>query len=258
MEILSKVSASAVEASQISEKGSTYKTQNNQPKLIPADSNGKTYLPNLGYHKIIPQGHTILHESGSMTSLGQILSGIVKLSKTLADGRQQIVGLRFASDFLGCPFKDKSPYNAEAITEVHLCTYDRLKFEQGLKNNRGVEHKLYQNTLDELDEAREWMLLLGRKYAGEKIASFLLMVAQRTYGLQNGNGCSAPPTFKLPLTRSEIGDFLGLTIETVSRQISDLKAKGIITLHSNRTVTILDIDRLTVLAEQEYTRRAFH
>ncbi|MFM7084469.1 MAG: Crp/Fnr family transcriptional regulator [Hyphomicrobium sp.] len=218
----------------------------------------KSILPNLAHHKILPQGHIILHESAALTSVAQILSGIVKLSKTLADGRQQIVGLRFASDFLGSPFKETSPYNAETITEVHLCSYDRTKFEQGLKNNRGIEHRLFQNTLDELDEAREWMLLLGRKYAGEKIASFLLMVAERTDKLQLGNSLSTPATFALPLTRAEIADYLGLTIETVSRQISELKAKNIISLHTNRVVSILDLNRLSALAEQEYARKALH
>lgn len=217
-----------------------------------------SFFQDLGHHKIIPQGQAIFHEFSSMTYVAQMLSGIVKLSKTLSDGRQQIVGLRFASDFLGCPFKEMSPYNAEALTEVHVCSYDRMKFEQGLKSNRIIEHRLFQNTLDELDEARDWMLLLGRKYAVEKIASFLLMVAQRTQNSQEEGKISHILSFTLPLTRSEIADFLGLTIETVSRHISALKAKKIISLQANRIVTILDPDRLTALAEQEYARKAFH
>lgn len=257
MEISKKLTSSLNEIDDISET-SSISSVSNKASSSSLDKAGKSFLPDLAHHKILPQGHIILHESSLMTSVSQILTGIVKLSKTLSDGRQQIVGLRFASDFLGCPYKETSPYNAESITQVHLCTYDKIKFEQGLKNNRGVEHLLFQNTLEELEEAREWMLLLGRKYAGEKIASFLLMVAQRTLNLQLVGPLSSPPTFTLPLTRTEIADFLGLTIETVSRQISDLKAKQIISLHANRVVCILDLNRLSALAEQEYVRRALH
>ena len=254
MEVLRKSSVATNEAGQVSETDHTLVA----PVVPSLDNEDSFSLQSLGHHKLLPAGQTILHESASMTSVAEILSGIVKLTKTLSDGRQQIVGLRFASDFLGCPFKATSPYNAEAVTNVHLCLYDRMKFEQGLKDNRVIEHRLYQNTLDELDEAREWMLLLGRKYAGEKIASFLLMVALRTQNSPDGDQLSSPLTFTLPLTRTEIADFLGLTIETVSRHISALKAKKIISLQANRVVTILDPDRLTAMAEQEYARKALH
>ena len=206
----------------------------------------------IAHHKILPPGQVILHDNAEMTYFANIVSGVVKLTKTLADGRQQIVGLQFASDFLGRPFRSQSPYHAETVTDVHLCTYDKGKFERLVKEFEGFEHRLFQNTLDELDSAREWMLLLGRKSAAEKVASFLLMVARRmeTIGCKPAKDAEHP-TFNLPLSRAEIADFLGLTIETVSRQISRLKVEKVISLEGNRTISILDMRRLNALMEQE-------
>lgn len=216
------------------------------------------FLQDLAHHKLLSPGQTILHENGPMTSVGQILSGVVKLSKTLSDGRQQIVGLCFQADFVGSPFSEESPYHAEAVTRVYYRSYDRLKFVRGLREHRAFEHRLFQTTLGELDAAREWMLLLGRKYASEKIASFLLMVAERMQVSNQGQKSAGALTFMLPLTRTEIADFLGLTIETVSRNFSDLKAKKIVGLLPNREISIFDIDRLSALAEQIHSRKSIH
>lgn len=209
-------------------------------------------LNEIAHHKLLPPGQMILSDHAEMSFFANIISGVVKLTKTLADGRQQIVGLQFASDFLGRPFRTESPYNAEAVTEVHLCTYNKAQFERLVAEFEGFEHRLFQNTLDELDASREWMLLLGRKSATEKIASFLLMVSKRMEMV----GCKgavnpSQPSFTLPLSRAEIADFLGLTIETVSRQISNLKAQKIISLQGNRVLTFLDLPRLIKLTELE-------
>jgi CRP/FNR family transcriptional regulator len=163
----------------------------------------------------------------------------------MSDGRQQIVGLQFASDFIGRPYRDRSAYEVTAVNDVHLCTYDRGQFERLVQEFPGFERRLFENTLDELDAAREWMLLLGRKSAEEKVASFILMVSKRleSVGCQSGQA-SGPPKFELPITRAEIADFLGLTIETVSRQFSRLKAKKIIGLEGARTVVVIDAPHL--------------
>ncbi|MGO4837876.1 helix-turn-helix domain-containing protein, partial [Rhizobiaceae sp. 2RAB30] len=97
--------------------------------------------------------------------------------------------------------------------------------------------------LKELDEAREWMLTLGRKTASEKVASFLLLIARNInpYGPEDAKGV----VFDLPLTRADIADFLGLTIETVSRQLTILRKDGVIAIESNRHVTVGDMERLS-------------
>jgi CRP/FNR family transcriptional regulator len=106
-----------------------------------------------------------------------------------------------------------------------------------------IAQRLLQMTLDELDAAREWMLLLGRKTAREKIASLIAIIARRDTSL-NARQAGGAMEVDLPLTREEMADYLGLTLETVSRQISALKKEGVINLEGKRHVTIPDFDRL--------------
>jgi CRP/FNR family transcriptional regulator len=180
---------------------------------------------------------------------------VVKLTKSLADGRQQIVGLQFASDFIGRPFRAHSPYFAEAATDVELCTFPRAPFESLVREFPGLEHRLFEHTLDELDAAQEWMLLLGRKTAEERVASLLLMIAKRMSAV----GCSSAAAglnfveFDLPLTRTDIADHLGLTIETVSRQITRLRGMNLIKLKGARRIVVPDLSALESIAEVDQT-----
>ena len=104
-------------------------------------------------------------------------------------------------------------------------------------------------TLEELDEAREWMLTLGRKSAGEKVASFLFLIAAHIDPELDAH--EGPIQFELPLKRSDIADFLGLTIETVSRQITKLRKAGVIEVENNRTVIVPDLERLRSACERD-------
>ena len=175
--------------------------------------------------------------------VASIVSGVVKLLKTMPDGRTQMIGLLFPSDFVGHVMRDAAEYDAIAATDVRLCVFRRAPFEKMLKETPRLEHRLLQMTLDELDAAREWLLLLGRKTAREKVASLLLMLAQRKHDL--GAGCSGRrDSVELPLTRAEIADYLGLTLETVSRQMSALKKDGVIGLEGKRHIMVPDFDLL--------------
>lgn len=189
------------------------------------------------------EGEELVGEAENIESYSNVLSGVVKLTKTLSDGRQQIVGLRFASDFLGRPFRVESKLNAEAATKVSLCSFPRGAIERMMKEQPDLEHRLLQQTLKELDDAREWMVTLGRKTAAEKVASFLLLIARNISGSADDEDRQSV-AFELPLTRADIADFLGLTIETVSRQLTRLRADGIIAIENNRQVTVPSLARL--------------
>ncbi len=211
----------------------------------------------IAHHKTVPPGFVIFSDNEKPGYFANIITGVVKLTKSLGDGRQQIVGLQFPSDFLGRPYRPDTPYYAEAVTDVHLCTYERSKFEHLVKECPGFEHRLFENTLDELDAAREWMVLLGRKKAEERVASLLLMITRRmmSVGYKTAHAETHPDphaaaTFDLPLSRAEIADFLGLTIETVSRQFTRLKVAGLIGLEGARTIVVPDLARLQEAAEQ--------
>jgi CRP/FNR family transcriptional regulator len=196
-------------------------------------------------------GRVILRDHEEPDYFANVVEGVVKLTKTLSDGRQQIVGLQFPSDFLGRPFRQRSPYFAEAATEVTLCTFERNRFEGLMQQFPGIERRLFEHTLNELNAAQDWMVLLGRKSAAEKLASFLLMVARKT----RQTGCTTAEgldfaRFDLALSRNEIADYLGLTIETVSRQMTSLKRRGIIALEGPRTVVVRHLARLETAVEQ--------
>ncbi|MEM6463982.1 MAG: Crp/Fnr family transcriptional regulator [Pseudomonadota bacterium] len=191
--------------------------------------------------KEVKAGGEIVADSEAVTHYSNILSGVVKLTKILPDGRQQIVGLQFAPDFLGRPFKSESGTNAEAATTVHLCSFPRKSIERMIEKNPSLENRLLKQTLNELDEARGWMVTLGRKTAAEKVASFLHLIATHIDPIGDNDDSVV---FELPLTRADIADFLGLTIETVSRQMTKLRKDGVIDIANNRTVSVPDLDRL--------------
>lgn len=189
---------------------------------------------------LVEAGVELLGESQRTESYANIISGVVKLSKMMADGRQQIVGLQFAPDFLGRPFRPDSGITADAATQVNLCRFPRSMLDRMVQDTPELEHRLLEQALKELDEARDWMLTLGRKSASEKVASFLYLIATHINPERDAGSVS----FDLPLTRSDIADFLGLTIETVSRQMTRLRKDQVIKIRNNRHVEVADIRRL--------------
>lgn len=185
-------------------------------------------------------GDELLADAQPITSYGNVLRGVVKLSKVLEDGRQQVVGLQFAPDLLGRLFASESRVSAEAASEVDMCMVPKAALESLMRVNPELEHRVMLQTLRELDEARDWMVTLGRKTAAEKVASFLYLIASHI------DPAGEVTTFDLPLSRADIGDFLGLTIETVSRQMTRLKAEGVIEIENYRHVSVPDLARLRV------------
>ena len=194
--------------------------------------------------------HTRLvnHESGDelagekmpAESYATVIRGVVKLTKTLEDGRQQIVGLQFAPDLLGRLNANENAVSVEAASDVNVCRIPKAALERLVKGNPALAERLMSQTLRELDEARDWMVTLGRKTAAEKVASFLLLIATHL----DPEAVGEKRKFDLPLSRADIADFLGLTIETVSRQMSKLKADGVISIVANRHIEVPKVSRL--------------
>lgn len=208
-------------------------------------------LAQIAHRRKIPAGQTIISDTTPVDFFANIISGAVKLTKTMPDGRQQIVGLLFPPDFLGRAYSSSNPYTAEAAADTEICAFPNTAFERLAGEYPGLQHRLFQHTLDELDAARDWMLLLGRKTATEKVASFLYMLARRSamVGCKHFGGGEVV-SFELPLTRADMADYLGLTIETVSRQLTKLKTSHVIRLGSNRLVEVPDLQRLARVAGQ--------
>lgn len=188
-------------------------------------------------YKTYQAGESIAWAGEKMEVLGSVVSGVATLSKTLIDGRRQMVGLLLPSDFIGRPGRENAPYDVVAANEVTICLFRKKPFERLVNDTPHLERRMLDMTLDELDAAREWMLLLGRKNAREKIASLLAIMARRDAILRHKDVVDGL-RFVLPLTREAMADYLGLTIETVSRQISKLKKEGIIVLEESRHILV--------------------
>jgi CRP/FNR family transcriptional regulator len=197
-------------------------------------------------------GQTIISEGVPVDFIANIVSGIVKLTKTMPDGRQQIVGLLFPFDFVGQAFAGSMAFSAEAANDVELVRLNRKVFEALVDRHPDLKQQLLLSTLNELDAAREWMMLLGSKSAEEKVASFLMLLVRRSFNMSCGQGAQpADPVFELPVNRADIAGYLGISAETVSRQISRLKAERMIKLIDIHHYTIPDLNRLAGLAGQE-------
>ncbi len=200
-------------------------------------------LEKMKTYKTYGAGQTLVWAGDEMQFIGSVVVGVAALSKTMEDGRRQMVGLLLPSDFVGRPGRDLAPYDIVAITDVTLCRFQKGPFEKLMQNSASVGPRLLEMTLDELDAAREWMLLLGRKTAREKIASLLAIFAKRDSHLKYRHNTGAV-AFDLPLSRESMADYLGLTLETASRQMSALKREGVIKLQGKRHITVPDLARL--------------
>ena len=195
------------------------------------------------FYRTYKAGETIVWAGEETDFVASVVAGVATLSQTMEDGRRQMVGLLLASDFIGRPNRNTVAYDVTAISDVTLCSFRRKPFEELLVETPHISQRLLEMTLDELDAAREWMLILGRKTAREKIASFLAIIARRETAA-DGAVAGSNLAFELPLTREAMADYLGLTLETVSRQMSGLKRDGVIALEGKRRVVVADFNTL--------------
>ena len=205
------------------------------------DTQEITALNAIGRNRVLTPGESLIWEGDDSVLVANVIEGVLKLSTGTEDGREQIVGMVFASDFIGRPFGKTTGHGVTALTEAKVCVFNRRDFDAFAREHPALEHKLLQRTLDELDRTRRWMLLLGRKSASEKVASFLLEMTNRV-AVPGCEDHEAPGSVRvdLPVSRQQIADVLGLTIETVSRQFTRLKSEGVIDLPSRREVVVLD------------------
>ncbi|MDA8052514.1 MAG: helix-turn-helix domain-containing protein [Rhodospirillales bacterium] len=171
----------------------------------------------------------------------EVVRGMLRLYKMLPDGRRQITGFVSTGELVGVTPNGARPYTAEAVTDLVLCRFPPAAFDRMIDEQPGFARRLLSATADDLDAAQEQMLLLGRMTAVEKVVSFLLVLAKRQGGV-------LARFVDLPMGRNDIADYLGLTIETVSRTLSRLKQAGSIGLPTPTRVEIRDIRRLEMLA----------
>ncbi len=188
---------------------------------------------------------------GEPDVFGNVLSGLLVEKKSLPDGREQIVSLLFPSDFHGNPRTAKADTTIHAIANTELCLFERQSFERLSTEIPTLQRALLDRSLASLQHARDWMLLLGQKSASERVATFLLRIAERQAELDchhHSNALSDGDVIEIPITRAQIAAYVGLTIETVSRRLTALRDAQIIDLEGSRTVRLINIMQLRAAA----------
>lgn len=204
----------------------------------------RTYK-NLGWTLTLRPGQTLFHEGDPATRVFNLTRGTLKLYKLLPDGRRQVTGFMFPGDFLGITLDDEHAFTVEALEEAQLCWFPRTRFGEFLEQHFHLERALFRVAAHELAAAQLQMVLLGRKSAIERVASFfmnLLERSERVAGEKVG-------VIDLPMSRLDIADYLGLTKETVSRVLATLKDRKLVRLLTLDRIQLLDRHGLTEMAE---------
>ena len=191
----------------------------------------------------VASGQGFIDEGEPAGCFFNLTAGTAKLFKLLPDGRRQITGFVGPGQFLGLAVSDTYAFSAEAIQRVRFCRFQRAALRTLLDDFPLMEKRLLEVASNELVAAQEQMLLLGRKTARERLASFLL--AQSRQGMPCGH---SRQRFRLPMTRVDIADYLGLTIETVSRTLTRLHAEGLIDIVAQSGLVITDPSELENVA----------
>ena len=185
---------------------------------------------------------TIMFQGELASSVFTLLEGTVRVYKLLPDGRRQIVGFLLPGDFLGLGLSERNAFSADAVGPVAACRFTRASFTALTEAKPHLLRSLLEAATHELALAQEHMVLLGRRTAEEKVATFLVGLRDRLHRLGGGE-------LRIPLsmTRTDIADYLGLTIETVSRTLSKLaREKAIVVIPDG--IRLLAPERVEALA----------
>jgi CRP/FNR family transcriptional regulator, anaerobic regulatory protein len=194
-------------------------------------------------HRSFP-AKTVLFEQGTKADfVFSVSEGTIRLFRLLPDGRRQIIGFAIKGDFLGVAMDEVHEYTAEAVDPIRACRIPRLSFAQMLDEKPHLMKKLHQIAGREIHTSQDQIVLLGRKNAEERVAAFLLSFRERLARV-----ATRSVTIPLPMSRQDIADYLGLTIETVSRTISKLAREKLIVVVPDG-IRILDVEHLSALAD---------
>lgn len=193
------------------------------------------------------RSHEVLFCDGDEAGfIYEVVEGVMCNYRILPDGRRHVISFAYPGELIGLGHSESYRFYCEAVGEARVRSVSKAALMRDAQEHADIGRCLFEFASAELASMQEHQLLLGRKCAIEKLASFLLALAHRNCGDE-----AQSAQFQLPMTRSDIGDFLGLTIETVSRNITKLKNMGVIDLPQSSTVLVRDIERLEGLAEGE-------
>lgn len=201
-------------------------------------------LATIASPKPIAGQHVLFREGDAAVSLFEVVRGVLRLYRLLPDGRRSITGFAFPGSLLGLSFRDIYVYTAETLTPCEIRQCERSAAAKLMDTGSDFRRQLLAIVSDELCSAQDQMVLLGRKSASEKVVSFLLWAARKMHGEQ-----ADQRYVDLPMSRTDIADYLGLTTETVSREMTKLRQAGLLDLPTPQRVHLLRRDALREIAE---------
>jgi len=197
-------------------------------------------LDRVGTVVTLGRGQALFYDGDAADHYFKVLTGAVRCCKLLADGRRHVSEFYLPGDFIGFHAVDTYLFTAEAVTDTSVVRYSRRSVDALASQEPRFGRRLLTIACQSLSAAQQKLVLLGRKTAEERIASFLIDLIERG---------DESDRIALPMSRTDIGDHLGLTMETVSRGLSHLKSEGLISLEDSHHILVRDRDALEELAE---------
>jgi CRP/FNR family transcriptional regulator len=201
-------------------------------------------LARLGHHRKLRRGETVFASGDERFACATLVSGALKISSFAEDGTERILSLVHPAGFVGEMFAPIERHDVVALTDSTLCVFARDDYERAIERFPALGRALLRRTAEDLFESRSIIDLMSRRNAQQKAAGFVLAMARAA----SDSPCHAAPRFDLPLSREEIAGVLGLTIETVSRQLTRLERDGVIAREGRRGIRLTDAARLEQLA----------
>lgn len=188
-------------------------------------------------------GETLFAEGDEANYIYEIVTGVVRLARVTVNGRRQVIAFGFPGDVLGFPDNGRYHADCDVIEAAEIRAHPRRVLD-ACTSDPGLHRYLVNAAMAEISAMQDHFLMLGRKSASEKTAAFLSVLLSRIGTVTGGVG-----RVHLPMCRSDIADFLGLTTETVSRTISQFRADGVLELRTAQDVVVLDPAALQALSE---------
>ena len=188
----------------------------------------------------------IFWEGDKASHVFHVLEGCLRLYRIMPDGRRAILGFSYPGELLGVSFRNIYPFTAEAVTPVRLKRLTRHRFHELVDGSRDLRSQLLTEISSEMTAAQDQIMRLGRTAAAERVATFLLDIARRT-----GADAVTPVEIDVPFGRLDIADYLGLTVETVSRELSKLKRDGLISMRGPHKIILRRLGRLRDVARMD-------
>ena len=193
----------------------------------------------------IRAGSYLYFEGDEVEWLFQVKSGVLRMTRMLEDGRRQVIAFGYPGDIVGFPSGGRHHTDCDALTDACLQPFRRSALENG-EGAPELHKQLLQAALREISAMQDHFMMLGRKSAVEKVASFLGVMSQRV-----GTRVAGHTRFELPMRRADVADFLGLTTETVCRTLTQLRKSGVIGVENIHTIVVLCPDALMALSQGE-------